>query len=276
LSKANLTVEVKSIQWSQLRSLNVPVVNEAIDICHDKGMAQIMAMNFYWTEEVVAQFYANLYIKRETKTMYWTIQGKPLSVTYERFDHILGFGSDDLGCEKIHGGEISLDSEMAFMYDSAYDNIEFGTTHGMKPIYRMLNQFFRYTMSSKICDIYNISNIANYLLVRMALGQEPFSVFDFIWEEIIVCSMATNKSCQYAPWIFKMICEVTGVNICSDKVHTYYKPNKGNIERLLKLGKHAPPRPTSLAGSSSAGSSTFDSPSFSQGPSHAKGHPLRR
>jgi hypothetical protein len=40
-----------------------------------------------------------------------------------------------------------------------------------------------------------------------------------------------------------MICEVTGVDILTDKPHSWYKPNKGNIERLLKLGKHAPPRP---------------------------------
>jgi hypothetical protein len=69
--------------------------------------------------------------------------------------------------------------------------------------------------------------------VRMAPGKEKFSVFDFIWEEIIVCSVSANKSCQYAPWIFKMICEVTGVDILTDKTHTWYKPNKGNIECLL-------------------------------------------
>jgi hypothetical protein len=32
----------------------------------------------------------------------------------------------------------------------------------------------------------------------MALGKEAFSIFDFIWEEIIVCSMSANRSCQYA------------------------------------------------------------------------------
>jgi hypothetical protein len=66
--------------------------------------------------------------------------------------------------------------------------------------------------------------------------------------------------------------EVTGVDICSDKVHTYYGTNKGNIEHLLKFGKHAPPRTTSSVGPSSAGPSTIDAPSSSQGPSHSKGH----
>jgi hypothetical protein len=141
----------------------------------------------------------------------------------------------------------------------------------MKPVYRMLNQLFHYTLTPKIGDNYNISNVAKEILVRMALGKEAFSVFDFIWEEIIVCSMSANKSCQYAPWIFKMIREVTGVGILTDKPYSWYKPNKGNIERLLKLGKHAPPRPASLGGSSSGGPSTYEPPSSSLGPSASRG-----
>jgi hypothetical protein len=96
---------------------------------------------------------------------------KPLSVSYERFAQILGFGEEDLGRPKLHGGEIPLDSEMAFMYDSMYGKVEFGTTHGMKPIYRMLNQLLCCTLTPKIGDNYNISNIAKDILVRMAPGK---------------------------------------------------------------------------------------------------------
>jgi hypothetical protein len=88
---------------------------------------------------LIHQFYANLYIRRETKTFHWLLQGKPLSVSYECFAQILGLGEEDLGRPKIHGGEFPLDSEMAFMYDSMYGKVEFCTTHGMKPVYRMLN-----------------------------------------------------------------------------------------------------------------------------------------
>jgi hypothetical protein len=124
---------MKSIHWDNLRSFNIQVVNEAIDICHSKGMTSIMAMNYDWNEEVVAQFYANLYVRRETKTFHWLLQGKPLSVSYERFSQIPCFGEDDLGRPNIHGGEIPLDSEMAFMYDAACGKVVFGATHGKKP-----------------------------------------------------------------------------------------------------------------------------------------------
>jgi hypothetical protein len=159
-----------------LRSLNIPAVNEAIDICHAKGMTNIMGINYDWNEEVVTQFYANLYIRCETKTFHWLLQGKPLSVSYERLSQILGFGEEDLGRPKLHGGEFPLDSEMAFMYDSMFGKVEFGTTHGMKPVYRMLNQLFRYTLTPKIGDNTNISNVAKEILVRMAPGKEAFRI----------------------------------------------------------------------------------------------------
>jgi hypothetical protein len=242
-------------------------------------MTTVMGINCDCNEEVVAQFYANLYICHETRTFHWLLQGKPLSVSYERFAQILGFGEEDLGHPKLHGGEFPLDSEMAFMYDSMFGKVEFGTTHDMKPVYRMLNQLFCYTLTPKIGDNTNISNVAKEILVRMALGKEAFSIFDFIWEEIIVCSVSTKKSCQYAPWIFKMICEVTGVDILTDKSHTWYKPNKGSIERLLKLGKYAPPRPAPVGGTCSGGPSSYEPPSSSRGPSASRGtfpHARRR
>jgi hypothetical protein len=70
LSKENLTIDMKSIKWDNLRSLNILAVNEAIDICYAKGMTNIMALNYDWNEEVVAQFYANLYVRRVTRTFH--------------------------------------------------------------------------------------------------------------------------------------------------------------------------------------------------------------
>jgi hypothetical protein len=70
LSKEHLTIEKKSIKWDNLRSLNISAVKEAIDICHAKGLTSIMALNYEWNEDDIAQFYANLYVRRETKTFH--------------------------------------------------------------------------------------------------------------------------------------------------------------------------------------------------------------
>jgi hypothetical protein len=78
-------------------------------------------------------------------------------------------------------------------------------------------------------------------------------------------------------YIFAMIKEVTSVEILTDKGHQIYKPKKGQLHRLLKLGVHAPRRSTqgpSHAPSSHSPSSSHG-PSSSQGPSNSRGPPPR-
>jgi hypothetical protein len=68
-----------------------------------------------------------------------------------------------------------------------------------------------------------------------------------------------------------MIKEVTGVNILTDKGHQVYKSKKGQLQRLLKLGAHAPR--CSAQGPSHAPNS--HSPSSSQDPSSSHDPPPR-
>jgi hypothetical protein len=142
----------------------------------------------------------------------------------------------------------------------------------MIPYYKLLNQLLRYPLCPKGGDSDNISNMSKNLIVRMAPNQNEFSVFNFICEEIIICSVSPKKSCHYGPYIFAMIKEVTRVEILTDKGHQVYKPKKGHLERLLKLESHAPRRSTQ--GPSQAPSSSHG-PSSSQGPSSSRGPPPR-
>ena len=66
------------------------------------------------------------------------------------------------------------------------------------------------------------------------------------------------------PYIFSMIKEVTGVKILTDKGHQVYKPSKGTLERLLKIGSHALPHPSQVPSSSHGLSHA--GPSSSSGP----------
>jgi hypothetical protein len=158
------------------------------------------------------------------------------------------------------------------MYDSAYGDIKFGTIHGLTSYYKLLNQLFCYTLCSKSGDSDNISNMSKNLLARMAPNKNEFSIFDFIWEEIIICFVSLKKGCYYAAYIFVMIKEVTGVNILTDKGYQVYKPKKSQLQHLLKLRAHAPRRSTQ--GSSHASSS--HDPSSSHGPSSSQGLPSSR
>lgn len=248
LCKSHPSTEMKSINWLYFNEVNLSVIEQVNEACNNKFLHLIMEFNHDWNEEVVAQFYATLYIGRAAKVMHWTLQGKPLSVTYVDFTSILGYGGSYLTSPKIHDENVIEDGEMAFMYDIAYGPIEHGTTKGMIPYYRLLNQLFRYTLCPKGGDSDNISNMSKNLLSWMHPDKGDFNVFDFIWEEIIICSYSPKKSCHYASYIFAMIKEVTNLDILIDKAHPVYKPKKGQLERLLKIGSHAirfPPPSTS-------------------------------
>jgi hypothetical protein len=74
LCKSHPTTEMKSIICDYLFEIYLPVVREVEDACERMHASSIMSFNCDWNEEVVAQFYATLYVNRSTKTFHWTIQ----------------------------------------------------------------------------------------------------------------------------------------------------------------------------------------------------------
>jgi hypothetical protein len=64
---------MKSINWDYLFKIDLPVVREIEDACRRMRVSSIISFNCDWNEEVVAQFYATLYVNRSTKTFHLTI-----------------------------------------------------------------------------------------------------------------------------------------------------------------------------------------------------------
>ena len=109
MSYKHVTIEMKWIDWGYLRRL-ASLVKEVVDVvytrCRDMDLVDIMSFQCHWNDEVVAQFYATLYVDREGKKFHWTIQGKPFSVNYNEFAEILGFPATDLDRPKIHNENV--------------------------------------------------------------------------------------------------------------------------------------------------------------------------
>ena len=98
-----------------------------------------MSFNCHWNEEVVAQFYATLYVDRPGKKFHWMLQGQRFSISYNRFATILGFTDADLQRPKIHDENFLADGAMHYMYDIAYGKVVFGQTSGLTPYYKFMN-----------------------------------------------------------------------------------------------------------------------------------------
>ena len=89
MTKTHPTTEMKSMDWGHLNELDVQVVTQAVDTCQHMHLQAIMSFNYHWNEEVVAQYYATLYVDRPRKKFYWMLQGEKYSVTYRQFADML-------------------------------------------------------------------------------------------------------------------------------------------------------------------------------------------
>lgn len=78
--------------------------------------------------------------------------------------------------------------------------------------YKCLNSLSHLTLNPKSGDASTVQGISRNLLARMSNEGNPFSVVDFLWEEIHITSCTPRKSCVYAPYIMYMIAKVTKKN----------------------------------------------------------------
>ena len=95
------------------------------------------------------------------------------------------------------------------MYPPGGERGAVGQVLGLHPTYRYLDRMFRKTIDCKGGDKGNIADYSRNLLHRMSPGAQPFSVFDFIWSEIISVGERPLKGCGFAPYIMYMIEKVT-------------------------------------------------------------------
>lgn len=84
-------------------------MTKALKTCEAQKVKNIMTMRYDWNNEVIAEFYSTLWVKRVDEesdgyghpVMYFYLDDIWHKVSYRRFAHILGFSSADISGEKI-------------------------------------------------------------------------------------------------------------------------------------------------------------------------------
>jgi len=241
---------MKWVDWNYMDGITgplEPVIRDVHKRCVEMDVDKIMGFQGHFNEEIVAQFYATLWIDQARDEMHWTTCGKRFSVTLFEFVGLFDLAEEtayahtrnDHSKVDLHQGLELDETKMLFMYDAHYGDVQIGKYHGLSPFYKLLNHLLRGTLYPRGGDADNISKRAKNLLYQMAPGKPKFKVFNFIWNEIIYCSHDATSGCHYAPYIFHMIKNVCGVNILADQVHTPYHSAPGKIAQLLKLRNKA-------------------------------------
>nr|ABA98062.2 retrotransposon protein, putative, Ty1-copia subclass [Oryza sativa Japonica Group] len=191
MARDNPVVEMKWIDWTYMRKKNNEVFNQAMQVCHNKNLGDILALEYDWNEEVIAQFYATAFFgttRKGTPYVKWMTEG----VRHK----------------------ISKNAPRTCM----------GTTHGLHPNYKVLYSIFRWSLLPKVGDATALPSKHAHLLSRMRYNQPPFSVLKLIWYEIANTILEPKRGCIYAPFIMKMIESVTGVFYIKDGRHNPFCP----------------------------------------------------
>jgi hypothetical protein len=134
---------------------------------------------------------------------------------------------------------------MKFMYPRD-KQANAGYAVGLYSYYSMLNCMFHLTLTPRGGNPVDISNFAKDLLVHMRPPGLPFSVSDFIWEEIKTISESPQRLCGYAPYIMHIIEKVSNRIFLKDSKHDLFKvpvpkrlriPSPGRYDEVMEEGE---------------------------------------
>src|SRR5512142_1838155 len=99
MGRSHPVVEMKWLDWQYMSSKNNIVFNEVRKVCERKHVADLLALQYSWNEEVIGQFYSTAFFgttKKGLDFVKWTIQGQQYRVSMAQFAVALGLDDDDL------------------------------------------------------------------------------------------------------------------------------------------------------------------------------------
>jgi hypothetical protein len=96
---------------------------------------------------------------------------------------------------------------------------------GLYTYYSVLIRLFRATIAPRDGNPYDISRFMKNLMIALRPGAVPFSVGDYIWQEIEYLSEDPMKICSYNPYIMYKIERVSRVEFPKDVTHKPLRPN---------------------------------------------------
>jgi hypothetical protein len=81
-----------------------PIYDQVIAACKRHHLKILMGIHYDWNVEVIAQFYATLYIEEggEARRMHWMTEGNWFHISYDDFASHFSFGAADAHRQRLH------------------------------------------------------------------------------------------------------------------------------------------------------------------------------
>jgi hypothetical protein len=101
------------IDWTYVEGKHDRIFDEVLAACRAIHLRDVMSFQKNWNNEVIAQFYATLYVEErgDTRKFYWMTEGRQYEITFEQFARLFGFERNDANRHKIHYDSASMQAK---------------------------------------------------------------------------------------------------------------------------------------------------------------------
>ena len=226
MNKSKITHVAQYVDWEYMAKKNDPIFNEIISTCRHQRVKYLMGFRHDWNKEIIAQFYATVHFgdKNGERAMVWMTNGKRLGVTFSHFLELFNIIPEDKDLPKLHDEGLLEPHAMSFMYlRSEQPNV--GHVKGLYTYYSVLNRLLRVSITPRDGNPSDVSKYMKNLMIALRPGAPPFSVGDFIWQEIKNLSEDPKKICSYSPYIMFMIEKASKMDFPKNVKHKPLRPN---------------------------------------------------
>jgi hypothetical protein len=243
MEKRRIVLEAQWVDWHHMEEQQAPIYNQVIAACENHHIKKLMGVLYDWNIEIIAQFYATLFKEEaeDVRAMHWMTEGEWYHITFDEFATQFSYGQADKDRFRIHIHNPLGENEFKLMYALGQEG-NAGTTNGLYTFYSVLNRLFRKTICPRDGDTTNISYYAKNLLANLRDGAPPFSVINYIWEEIKGISLNPQKNSGFAPYLMFLIEDVMGRSFPTEGIHMPFGPNPTMKPLIPPAQASSPPR----------------------------------
>jgi hypothetical protein len=78
------------IDWNYMEGKSDIIFNEVVAACRAKHLREFMTFQKNWNNEIIAQFFATLYVEErgDTRKLHWMTEGRQYKISYGQLNHL--------------------------------------------------------------------------------------------------------------------------------------------------------------------------------------------
>jgi hypothetical protein len=118
MDRSRIVLEAQWVDWHHMEEQQDRIHNQVIAACESHHLKHLMGVHYDWNKEVIAQFYATLYIDEVggVRRMHWTTEGEWYNISYDDVASRFSFGAVDAHRPRLHIHNPLDEDEMKFIY----------------------------------------------------------------------------------------------------------------------------------------------------------------